>query len=186
MPLSAFVRWSAYLIADLTVTALSYPLAPFVVLAASRDGWLPRWLWWFQTPDNPLDGDHGWRTEHWQWRFKLPAPLARYIGRVGWLWRNNAYGFSIAVLGAPIRPGYELRTTGDPLVSNRPLRNGLVRRVLLNPDGSAYWQWYYVRAWSATRCLRVNLGWKLWGTPAPGERRQFVFSINPVMGYALR
>lgn len=175
-------RWFAYLLADITMTLLGLVSAPAVVPFA-RDGWLPRWLWWFQTPDNSLDGDHGWQTEHWQWRFKFLAPMARYIGRVGWLWRNNAYGFSTDVLGVKINTS-RFTMLGDANVSNRPLHEGLVRRFFTALNGDRYFQWYYVRAWSSRYCLRINLGWKLWGVLTVGESRQFVFSINPFMSYS--
>jgi len=50
------------LILNQVTNLISYPLAPIVVLFASKEGWLPKWLWWFQTPDNPVDGDRDWKN----------------------------------------------------------------------------------------------------------------------------
>lgn len=56
---------------------------------------LPAWLSWFQTPDNSLWGDHGWKT--------VGCPnYQSWVGMVRWLWRNPLYGFSWTVLGWPI------------------------------------------------------------------------------------
>ena len=87
-----YLKWLAMVPVMLLVTALTFPLAfvlPF--FATEQEGplnngneyglgpRLPKWLSWFQTPDNSLDGDNGWKTEHWQWRFRLPAPLCTYV-----------------------------------------------------------------------------------------------------------
>lgn len=49
---------------------------------------LPRWLWWFQTPDEPLPGAMYEPTVR-QWR----AKYGDYVCSVLWLWRNRAFGF---------------------------------------------------------------------------------------------
>jgi len=49
-----------------------------------------------------------------------------------------------------------------------------------------FWQWYYVKAWGPAkwrRCIRINMGWKMFGVMAPGVNVQIVFSVNPLMGY---
>lgn len=181
----AVLKYIALIIVDIAVTFLNFPLAPIAVLFASEDGWLPRWLWWFQTPDNSLDGDGGWKELHRWWKDDADVEtnkFKRYINRVLWLYRNSAYGFAIDVMGARIEEGFKFEIEGSPKVSNRPLYEGSVFRKVTNPSGSVYWQWYYVKAWSETRCLRINLGWKLWGDLKAGENRQFTFSPNPAMG----
>ena len=176
-------RYISLVIISLSVSFLNYFLAPIVVLFASDDGWLPHWLWWFQTPDNSLDGDGGWQTEHR--RFKVEnAAWKRWYNRVTWLYRNSMYGFAIDVLGATTYGTDELIVVGDPKVSNRPIYNGLVRRYIKRKGEIVYFQWYYVRQWSSIRCIRINLGWKLWGFKpgSPETNRQLTFSPNPFMG----
>ena len=153
---------------------LNYPLAPIAVLF-QKDGWLPSWLWWMQTPDNSLDGDEGWKEKH--------PGLPTYLKRVLWLYRNSMYGFSIDVLGGDVKPSFIYRAWGDDLTGNRPLHNGWVFRRADNPDYTTYWQFYWVQAWNETMCVRVNLGWKLWSNPRAGDTPQLVLSVNPFMGY---
>ena len=64
-----YLKWLLMVPVSLLVTVACVLFAPVIVLFASPMGWLPNWLWWFQTPDNSLDGDEGWKKEHWQWRF---------------------------------------------------------------------------------------------------------------------
>jgi len=178
----SIIKWLALAPVAMLANFVGYLVAPFVVLFASADGWLPKWLWWFQTPDYSLDGDYGWMFEHWQFRDKLPRWLAEYVGRVGWLWRNNVYGFDIDVLGAVAQPGYVFTIKGDAGVSNRPLVAGLVFRIIINPDGKVYWQLYSVKVRDEKYCWRINLGWKLWNIK-DGVSNQMVVSVNPWMGY---
>lgn len=67
---------------------------------------------------------------------------------------------------------------GDELVSNTPLHNGWVFRKMVIGNVT-YWQFYFVHGWTNTRCLRVNLGWKLWGDLQVGQVRSLVISANP-------
>lgn len=165
------LRYVLSVLASLLADFLNLFLAPLVVLFASKEGWLPRWLWWFQTPDNSLDGDEGWKERG------KPG----YLSRVRWLWRNSMYGFAIGVLGAGLGNADRVVTTGDPKVSNRPLREGLVIRRVYRGSKVIYFQWYYVKAWLSTRCIRINLGWKLWGDHPTG---QLVHSPSLTMGYS--
>ena len=165
------LRYVLSVLASLLADFLNLFLAPLVVLFATKEGWPPHWLWWFQTPDNSLDGDKGWKAQ------TTPG----YLSRVRWLWRNSMYGFAIGVLGAKFELTDRVVTTGDPKVSNRPLVEGLVIRRVYRGSKVIYFQWYYVKAWSSTRCIRINLGWKLWGDHPTG---QLVFSPSLTMGYS--
>jgi len=176
-----YLKYVILVLVSLLVSFLNYFLAPVAVLFASEDGWLPKWLWWFQTPGDSLDGDNGWKEEHR--RFKVEdKPWKRWYNRTTWLYRNSMYGFAIDILGAKVYNTDTLEIIGDTQVSNRPILNGLVRRTLIRSGRPVYFQWYYVRRWgSSMKCLRINLGWKLWGdfrTTKP----QLTFSPNPFMG----
>jgi hypothetical protein len=168
-------------LASLAAKVLNYFLAPLVVLFANTDGWLPSWLSWFQTPDNSLDGDTGWLVEHWQWRHKLPAPLARYIGRVGWLWRNSLYGFKIDVLGVQLGPYFYYQHKGNQSVSDNPYTPGWVYRTIRTADeGQIAFQFYLIAPTLPGKCLRVGAGWKLWQNPKVGDRLQLFLTFNPL------
>lgn len=68
----------------------------WAALFASEDGWLPRWLSWFQTFDATLDS--GWKDNYAGYTMPSSA-LGRWWQRTKWLYRNPAYGFSYWALG---------------------------------------------------------------------------------------
>ena len=105
------IRWLFNLPAKLVMTLVALAFARVMVMFANPEygllnnasTWgqeprLPRWLAWFDTPDNSLYGDTGWRTKHCQDAWQTPAGMAR------WLRRNPALGFCWQTLGHPISP----------------------------------------------------------------------------------
>ena len=170
--------WLWRALASLASVILAFVLAPAVALF-NRGGW-PSWAWAFRTSDNPPEGDSGYQQSH---QF-FPGYLDGWRGwanRVGWLWRNPAYGFN-DWLGVDTCHDDESQSEGDPLTSNIPGHSGLYIRRLFRRGSLVAWQWYYVRRWGQTAyCLRINLGWKLWGKL--GDRAPFVASFNPLMGF---
>lgn len=173
-----YLHYVLLVLCSLVTDLLNFFLAPVAVLFAGSAGWLPKWLSWFQTPDNSLDGDKGWKTKNRPFLVEDSA-FKRWWNRTRWLHRNSMYGFAISVLGAVLRDSDLRTTTGNPKVSNRPLVEGLVVRHIYREGIPIYFQWYYVKQWSKTRCIRINMGWKLWGDKPSG---QLVFSPNPFMG----
>jgi hypothetical protein len=108
---------------------------------------LPEWLSYFQTPDNSLWGDATFQ--------RLNGP--RYWSMVKWLWRNPAYGFERAVLGAKIRPADVPVVKGDPDVQDGPAGKEGFCFIRI----SSYWNLVWVKRSGNTRCWYFNLGWKL-------------------------
>jgi len=166
-------RWLALLLPSFAMSVAAYPVAPLIAAADALFG-EPRTralFGWFVTPDNPLAGDSGHEARH--------AGRPRWYKVVAWHWRNRAYGFDANVLRADTRG--PVTVDGDRLVGNHPLRQGAVWRT--TPEG--YWQFYYVRRNPLVkgRCIRVNLGWKLWDAPDTPLFGQYVFAVNPFMGY---
>lgn len=162
-------RWIALLPASLLMNLAAYPMAPIIATLDACGVDVQRWFSWFCTPDNPLTGDGGHDARH--------EGSSRWWRITTWLWRNKSYGFDASVLRArPARPW--LNVKGDRLTGNHPLREGYCLRRTL--DG--YWQFYYVRR-LGKRCLRVNLGWKLWDASDAPLFGAYVFSVNPFMGY---
>ena len=142
------IRYLIYLILDMLMEVLAVLLAPILPLFASQDGWLPKWLWWFQTPDNPLSGDAGWQQKH---------PNDTYWDRGQWVWRNRAYGFKWSVLAATVVPG-AITYQGDPTIKNRENAKAGWLDVQMQP----YWQCKRVwRIGQTTYCLMPNFGWLL-------------------------
>lgn len=178
------LKWILMVPVMLALTVLAFPLAFVLPLFASKgEGWLdnctrygygvflPKWLDWFQTPDNDLDGDNGWKTEHWQWRFKLPAVLANYVGRLGWIWRNPAYGYGIEIISAPA----EGKAEGNLNIGDRPLQEGSCY-----VDIEDLWQYVLVKKLTSSKALYMNLGWNIKGALS-GDRREHIatFAFSP-------
>ena len=100
------IRWLLFLPGKLFMTLIALLLSRLIVMAAKprfglvnnahttgTEPRLPAWLSWFDTPDNSLYGDEGWRTKHCPDAWQTPAGMA------AWLRRNPALGFCWTVLG---------------------------------------------------------------------------------------
>lgn len=180
-----YLKWALMVPLSLLVTVLTFLLAfvlPF--FAKDRPGLinngtdsdfgprLPDWLSWFQTPDNDLNGDNGWKTEHWQWRFKLPSRLCSYVGMLGWLWRNPGYGFGVVfMVGNPILASL----SGNPHINDNP---GVEGSCLVHSQG--LFQWVWVKRISEGKCLYFNFGWNIKGLVDGTEyKHTATFSFSP-------
>jgi hypothetical protein len=146
------MRWFLLLPADLLATPFCWLTAPLVVLFADGNGWLPRGLEWWQTPDNSLDGDDGWRTEHF-------IGWPRYTKRVLWLWRNPMYGLAWGPLALKIIPRdtANRRIRGNPWIRNRA---NAVAGSYYCRIGRA-WNLKIIRPLAGDTALMLELGWKL-------------------------
>lgn len=158
---------------------VAWPLTPLVVLFVNKEGELPNWLYWFTTPDNPKLEDAGWIKESRPF-LQQKNRFQRYVNRCFWLWRNSGYGFSESVMAIHYQPEDELVVKGDPNVSNGPPGvNGLVIRYLYRNKKLIAVQFYYVRRYKhflTKKCIRVNVGWKLWSRPNGWKYASFAFS----------
>lgn len=157
------------LLAPLSIafTLLAILLSPILALLVKSDGYLPDWLSWFQTPDNPAIGDKMFQENQMSWT------KSKYLYALFWLCRNPAYGFDHAI-GARIPEGFTYTSKGDEATTNAPIHNGWVYRKIDNA-----WQFYFVHQWSETKCWKLNFGWKLWGKLEAGQVRQLVCTITP-------
>ena len=154
-----YLKWLLFLPASLAFDIFGRLLAPIVVLFADDEGWLPSWLWWWQTPANPIDGDAGhlarWGTS--------TAPLATYVRRVAWLWRNCGCGFSVNVLGFHRQDGATKQVFGVA---------GVCRWTVYRDGKAVAFQYYRVRHYrifGVWKCVRIGAGWKVWGEPGAGS-----------------
>lgn len=139
------IRWLICLPIALIGELVAILLAPLLPLFVTARGTLPRWLAWFDTPDNLALGDRG-HLVRW-------AGRSGYIQIVAWYLRNRAYGLKWGPLGAPVRDGVVLE--GDLLVSR--WHAGLLR-CRCGP----FWQWKRVLPIpGAGYCLMLNFGWLL-------------------------
>lgn len=110
---------------------------------------LPRWLAWFDTPDNSLYGDTGWRTLH------CPEHWASYLGMALWLFRNSATGFSRSVLAKEVHR-QDVIFQGDPHIS---VDRG-VYGVFTAKDGHGAWQYKRVLPLFGKN-IGLNFGWNI-------------------------
>ena len=169
--LMSVLKWMMLALVSVICTLSAYILAPILYIFSDSNGNLPRWLKYYQTQDNPIWGDTSFHDKQMSWT-KSP-----YLRSVFWLWRNPAYGFDYHVLGVVINSSYAYSDHGDPSTSNTPMHSGWYVRVLDN-HFTTYWQLYIVIALTQTICIRINLGWKLWGLLIPSQRRPLVISFN--------
>ena len=120
----------------------------------NNNGWdvgprLPRWLSWFDTPDNSLHGDEGWKTIH------CPKYWNTYLGKALWLFRNSATGFSRSVLA---RTAYKSDTTYSGNLDIAPEQPGVFGSLLVT-DGNIFQFKKVFRL--GNKNIGINLGWQM-------------------------
>lgn len=110
---------------------------------------LPTWLSWFDTPDNSLWGDDGWRTIH------CPKDWHTYKGMALWLLRNSSVGFSRTVLARTVHQE-NICWSGNPHISADQNIAGLFKA----DDGKGTWQ--YKRVFPLFgKFIGLNFGWNI-------------------------
>lgn len=184
-----YLRYLLSVPLDWFMTLLGMILAPVLPLFATHEAKLPKWLTWFDTPDNTLDGDDGWKNEHLLFLNTKGDNLdivRIYLKRVCWLLRNTGYGFSHSVVGKKVEAEDDVWWEGNQKVGNRPLSEGLCKAHLYN-DKYKIFMLYYVKKTFKGKCLRIYLGWKLKNKvdhPEWDGTAMLVFSVNPMMSYS--
>ena len=175
-----YLTWFLCLFPSALMEIVGRVLAPILPFFVQEDGYLPSWLWWFQTPDNPCNGDAG----HWE-RHPGTDAWSTYKRRVAWFWRNVAYGFNIEVIGFKWRDGDVKQVLGDPTVGdNSGVSGKCCWRVYRNDELVAF-QWYYVKHYKLFghwKCVRAGAGWKIWGQPSGKVFGQHWLYVNPIKG----
>jgi len=155
----SYILYPFLVIINLIGTVLTFPFAPIIVLfITQKEGWSnngTRWalgprlvncLSWFQTPDNSLNGDDGFRTLH--------SPC--WWSRVQWLWRNPFYGFAVKTFDGSTGMSY----SGD--LNCNPTKPG---HILVK--GHGLFQWVYYKK-LGSKCLYISLGWNIKALVEPG------------------
>ena len=177
-----YLKWLALMPASFFMAIVGRLLAPFLPFFATEDNRLPDWLSWFATDDNDLDGDAG----HWE-RWPGTDWWSTYKRRVAWLLRNVCYGFDIQVCGVPVHTADEWEVTGNENASDTNGVSGTCRRRCRRDGKLIAFQLYYIkhyRLFGRPCCVRLNLGWKLWGSR--DKKAQYVgIYLNPVKGWKL-
>lgn len=186
LPLWAFVNLFAYVFAPVLVFC-ARPEEGFCDNASAMriEPRLPWYLSYCQTPDNSLLGDSAWcgmEAGHWPWRAKLAdwPHLQSYLGMLGWLWRNPAYGLELGPLGAKIKPYDQIEYLGNPQIKDGDQG---VAGYCLTFVGD-YWGLVLICPLWSGLCLHQELGWKLKtyaeepARVATEPRAQYVVSVR--------
>lgn len=132
---------------------------------------LPKWLNWFMTPDNSLDGDATFK--------RLNPPC--YWSQVKWLWRNPAYSFALKYLHSP----YDTSVKGDPTIKD----NDNAKKGWCFIKANGLFQFTWIAPIGFARCFRVTLGWNIMGLVDPNVKVkpdvwQATFAFSPrISGY---
>lgn len=193
-----YLRFAVLCVLDLVMNLVSYVLLDWwLPLLARADGNLPTWLRWFQTHDANLDGigadgrvEPRFVAATARLRDAAGQPrnaLCRFLCRVAWLYRNNAYGFAVDVLGAsgPFQLEDAWGVLWPPAVgsypSNRyPAQSGKTFESYRGNDGLLYFHFWYVKDRGNGKCFEANIGWKI----APGSTRaQLVWRWTPFRAF---
>lgn len=166
-----------YLQINLAFTAIAWILSPVLPAFASKDGWLPKWLWWFQTPDASLDGDSGWKdTSNHPYINKLP----RYLRQVLWLIRNPAYGFSWTVLATSPLPSNPYHYFGDLYAKDK---EGMFGWCFSWIEDTHYFHLKIYQKTIFSKCLKFRIGWNLTNSlidkSYPNKVIKYCFTCNP-------
>ena len=111
---------------------------------------LPKWLAWFDTPDNSLYGDTGWQTIH------RTKDWNKYLGMVMWLYRNPCAGFCWSVLAQDVPKGTTFTYTGPIEVDKGQQKWG----SLFIKASNGLWQYKCAKLYKGWR-FSLELGWLL-------------------------
>lgn len=157
------IRYVFWLVLSLAVELVAIALSGVLpYFAKARYGWsdnrhrqvieprLPWWLAWFDTPDNSLWGDSGWRTIHCP-HYKTRKGMAQ------WLRRNHGYGFKWTAAAAEVTDPVSIQHSGDPDINLNDGKPGVFKARM-----GKYWQHKSVRPIPGTGySLALNAGWLL-------------------------
>lgn len=162
---------------SLVLTLIALITAPIMpLLSTPQWGWcdnhsyenfgprLPKWLNWFQTPDNDLFGDATFQAINGR----------SYWSEVKWLWRNPAYSFALKYINTiENRP----RFTGNDNIKDND--NAVAGWCFVQCAGLFQFTW--VQPIGFSRCIYCVFGWNIRGTlhQPTTESYQATFAFSP-------
>ena len=146
---------------EIPLEILAFLVVPIALLFCGKESEkLPRWAAWFDDPDYGVNGDDGWRGEHY------PNGKNRtYRARLCWLYRNRIGVFSAKYLGVKVEDidANTVRTQGDALATyNKGQKNTECLVTCKMKDGTERFGYYReIRYGKSKWYCRIYLGWKL-------------------------
>ena len=146
---------------EIPIEILHFFVVPFALLACDEKSEnLPRWASWFDDPDYGINGDDGWKGEHY------PNGKNRtYWARLCWLYRNRIGNFSAKYLGVRVEDidANSVRTQGDVFATyNKGAKSTECLVTCKLKDGRERFGYYReIRYGKSKWYCRIYLGWKL-------------------------
>ena len=146
---------------EIPIEILHFFIVPIALLACDEKSEnLPRWASWFDDPDYGVNGDDGWKNEH------FPNGKNRtYLARLCWLYRNRIGNFSAKYLGVKVEDidANSVRAIGDTLATyNKGQKNTECLVTCKMKDGRECFGYYReIRYGKSKWYCRIYLGWKL-------------------------
>ena len=146
---------------EIPIEILAFFVVPIALLACDEKSEnLPKWASWFDDPDYGINGDDGWRNEHY------PNGKNRtYFARLCWLYRNRIGNFSAKYLGVKVEDidANSVKTVGDVHATyNKGQKSTWCLTTCKLKNGKERFGYYReIRYGKSKWYCRIYLGWKL-------------------------
>lgn len=146
---------------ELPLEIVHFIVVPIALLACDeKSEHLPRWANWFDENDYGINGDDGWKNEH------FPNGKNRtYWARLCWLYRNRIGNFSAKYLGVKVEDidASGVESVGDTLATeNKGVKSTECLVTCKMKDGKERFGYYReIRYGKSKWYFRIYLGWKL-------------------------
>ena len=146
---------------ELPLEIAHFFIVPIALLACDeKSERLPKWAAWFDENDYGINGDDGWKNEH----FKEPKNRT-YFARLCWLYRNRIGNFSAKYLGVKVEDidASSVESIGDTLATeNKGAKSTQCLVTCRLKDGRERFGYYReIRYGKSKWYCRIYLGWKL-------------------------
>lgn len=146
---------------ELPIEILHFIVVPIALLACDEKSEnLPIWAAWFDENDYGINGDDGWKNEHFP-----NGKNKTYWARLCWLCRNRIGNFSAKYLGVKVEDinASSVESIGDILATeNKGAKSTQCLVTCKMKDGRERFGYYKeIRYGKSKFYCRIYLGWKL-------------------------
>lgn len=146
---------------ELPIEILHFIVVPIALLSCDEKSEnLPKWAVWFDENDYGINGDDGWKNEHFP-----NGKNKTYWARLFWLYRNRIGNFSAKYLGVKVEDidASSVKSVGDTLATeNKGAKSTECLVTCKMKDGKERFGYYReIRYGKSKRYCRIYLGWKL-------------------------
>ncbi|ORI07419.1 hypothetical protein A3835_07645 [Campylobacter concisus] len=146
---------------ELPIEILHFIVVPIALLVCDEKSEnLPKWAAWFDENDYGINGDDGWKNEHFS-----NGKNKTYWARLCWLYRNRIGNFSAKYLGVKVEDidASSVKSVGDTLATeNKGAKSTQCLVTCRLKDGRERFGYYKeIRYGKSKFYCRIYLGWKL-------------------------